>query len=68
MSELLTTIFIEGIINFLFSFPGAVIRWLLSGRKRSLKAYWNDNIFLNALVGIAFFCLIILIVMVSSNT
>jgi len=67
MGELLATIFIEGIINFLFSFPGAVIRWLLTGRKRSIKDYWNDDIFLNAFVGIAFFTLIILVVVISTS-
>jgi len=67
MRELLATIFIEGIINFLFSFPGAVIRWLLTGRKRSIKDYWNDDIFLNAFVGIAFFTLIILVVVISTS-
>jgi len=67
MGELLATIFIEGILNFLFSFPGAVIRWILTGRKRSIKELWNDDIFLNAFVGIAFFSLIILIVAIYSN-
>ena len=67
MGELLATIFIEGIINFLFSFRGAVIRWLLTGRKRSIKEYWNDDIFLNAFVGIAFFTLVILVAVISTS-
>lgn len=59
MGDILATFFAEIIINFLFSFPGAVIRWIFSNHKKSIKEIWKDDMFTNATIGIVFFLSVI---------
>ena len=51
------------IVSIIFSYPGAFIIWLFTGRKKPYKTILNDgNDMFNAFVGLLFFSVIIIIV------
>ncbi|HCX21683.1 MAG: hypothetical protein CMB80_28450 [Flammeovirgaceae bacterium] len=61
MGEIIATIFMDLILHVLFGIPGAFVRWIFIGRKRSFKEIWNDDLFLNAGIGGFAFALVVII-------
>jgi hypothetical protein len=39
----------EIILIWIFSYPGAWIRWMISGRKKSMEDYRNDDWYFNSM-------------------
>ena len=61
--ELIIDIIIEFIIVFIFRYPGAGIRWLISriwNSKKKFSDFLNDAIYLNAIVALLTLTAIIL--------
>jgi hypothetical protein len=52
--EFMLQFILEILFYGLISFPGAVIRWLFSSKKRSIRQMYRDDLFSNAAVGILF--------------
>ncbi len=52
--EFIIEFFREVVFVYLFSFPGAVIRWVLTGKKRLLKEVLKDDGYLNATIAFLF--------------
>jgi hypothetical protein len=58
-------IIFEFIVYFVLGFPGALIRWLISGRKKTFKEVLTDEVFYNVTIGLLILLpLIILFVVV----
>ena len=58
--------FLAEVINFILywglSFPGAIIRWIVTGKKKSLQEIRKDSVFNNGLIGILFVSVIVMII------
>jgi hypothetical protein len=61
MVEILAYILIEVILYYVFSLPGAVIRWVATGMKKPLEVVWKSNIYLNGFVGLCFVIVVVLV-------
>jgi hypothetical protein len=57
--EFLVQVIVEAIFHGVLGFPGAVIRWMFSSRKKSIMQIYKDDIFINATVGGIFLGLVI---------
>jgi hypothetical protein len=56
MLEMLLTILFEVVITYLIIGPGAIMLWLISGRKKPLKIWINHNQDSCFLVGLVIWC------------
>jgi hypothetical protein len=52
----------EIILIWIFSYPGAWIRWMISGRKKSMEDYRNDDWYFNSVFVILLVVLLILVI------
>ena len=52
MFEILISFIAGAIIIYLFRYPGAMIRWLLSNKNKSFNEILSEDIFINSFVGL----------------
>ena len=52
--DTIITILVEGVLYYLFSYPGAAIRWILSNKEKSFREILSEDIFINSGVGLLF--------------
>ena len=45
-------IILETILLIIFSYPGAIIRWIVTGFRKPFKEYLNDDAYLNGTIGL----------------
>jgi hypothetical protein len=57
----------EVIVNILLTFPGAALRWLFLGRKKSFKELLADGYEINAVVAVFFIAAIVAVVAVTKH-
>jgi hypothetical protein len=57
--EILITIIFEVILWGIVAYPGALVIWILRGRKESVKSILNKRLFTSMIYGILFWTLII---------
>jgi fluoride ion exporter CrcB/FEX len=66
MGEIIIEIVGEIILMFLFNYPGAGVRWLISrlwGSKKTFKDFAKGDIYLNGSVGIITMAILIALIM-----
>lgn len=55
-------IIFETIIILIFRYPGALLRWLFLGGKRSFKSILEDDAYINAIFSLIFIAIIVVLV------
>ncbi len=52
--EILINILVDVIVYYLFSYPGAAVRWIFIRKRKSFKEIVSEDIFMNSTIGLLF--------------